>query len=588
MSTSQPPHIQPLNDDGETARRHSQQDASTPRTPSSEDEKKDSDVVDEKTQSGSLNGRTTPVGGENDPHASEGNLHRGLKARQLTMIAIGGAIGTGLVIGTGTGLARGGPVSLLIGYLVMGIVCFGVLIAMGEMSAFLPHRKGFAGHASRFVDPAWGYAVGWCYLCKYLIITPSQLNASALLLSFWSDVSPAVWVSVFLAVILLLNLGGVKLFGEIEFWLSFIKIVTLTGLIILGICIDLGASPSGDRIGFRNWRIKPFAEYIETGSLGRFLGAWSVASTALYAYMGSELVGVATGEVKNPRVAMPKAIRTTFYRIAFFYILGVFVLGLIVPADDPRLLGANKRKATAAASPFVVAIEIAGIRILPAIINGALLIFTLSASNSDLYIASRTLYNLAADGNAPKIFRRCDRRGVPYVALFTAVCFCGLAYLNVSSGGAQTFKYFANTVTIFGGLTWIGILSSQIRFRRGLKAQGISLDVLPYKAPFQPYLSWFAVIFTSVVLIFKGFDAFTPRFDYKSFITNYIGLPIFFFSWLGYKLLRKSKVIPLESIDFQTGVRDYDGEDEEEDEDDIERAKAVTLKQKVVYYIKNW
>ncbi|KAK0521506.1 amino acid transporter [Tilletia horrida] len=514
---------------------------------SSRNEKESADVVERVDSSASKEAATAAAAAGTAGNDEDGHLHRGLKARQLTMIAIGGAIGTGLVIGTGTGLNHGGPVSLFIGYLVMGIVCFGVLVAMGEMSAFLPHRKGFAGHASRFVDPAWGYAVGYCYLCKYLIITPSQLNASALILAFWRpDISPAVWVSVFLVLILLLNFAGVRWFGEIEFWLSFIKIVTLTGLIILGICIDLGASPSGDRIGFRNWRDKPFAEYIETGSLGRFLGLWSVASTALYAYMGSELVGVATGEVKNPRKAMPKAIRTTFYRIAFFYILGVFVLGLIVPFDDPRLLGANKRKANAAASPFVVAIEIAQIRILPAIINGALLIFTLSASNSDLYIASRTLYNLAADGNAPRIFRRCDRRGVPYISLFTCALFCGLAYLNVSSGGAQTFKYFANTVTIFGGLTWIGIVSSQIRFRRGLKAQGVSLDSLPYRAPFQPYLSWFAVSFTSVVLLFKGFDAFTPRFEYKSFITNYIGLPVFFFSWAGYKIIRKSKVVPLE------------------------------------------
>ncbi|CAD6982640.1 unnamed protein product, partial [Tilletia controversa] len=502
--------------DGVTALAHSPSADPNQRTPTSEDEKREiGEGVDEK-RSASLNERALESKKEHGAQeGADGNLHRGLKARQLTMIAIGGAIGTGLVIGTGTGLAHGGPVSLFIGYFVMGIVCFGVLVAMGEMSAFLPHRKGFAGHASRFVDPAWGYAVGWCYLCKYLIITPSQLNASALLLSFWRpDISPAIWVTMFLVLILLLNFAGVRWFGEIEFWLSFIKIVTLTGLIILGICIDLGASPSGDRIGFRNWKNKPFAEYIHTGSLGRFYGLWSVASTALYAYMGSELVGVATGEVKNPRVAMPKAIRTTFYRIAFFYILGVFVLGLIVPADDPRLLGANKQKATAAASPFVVAIEIAGIRILPAIINGALLIFTLSASNSDMYIASRTLYNLAADGNAPAIFKRCDRRGVPYVALITAACFCGLAFLNVSSGGAQTFKYFANTVTAFGALTWIGILSTQIRFRRGLKAQGVSLDILPYQAPFQPYLSWFAVIFTSVVLLFKGFDAFTPKFEY--------------------------------------------------------------------------
>ncbi|KAL9937902.1 hypothetical protein V8E36_003447 [Tilletia maclaganii] len=143
-----------------------------------------------------------------------------------------------------------------------------------------------------------------------------------------------------------------------------------------------------------------------------------------------------------------------------------------------------------------------------------------------------------------------------------------------------------NTVTIFGGLTWIGITSTHVRFRKALAAQGVPLDTLPYRAPFQPYLSWFAIGFTSIVLLFKGFDAFTPTFQYKSFITNYIGLPIFFFSWLGYKLIYKSKVVPLDLVDLQTGVRNYDGQ--EEDEDDIERKKAKTVKEKVVYYIKNW
>ncbi|KAK0560874.1 amino acid transporter [Tilletia horrida] len=521
-------------------------------------------------------------GGDDD---DDGHLHRGLKSRQLTMIAIGGAIGTGLVIGTGTGLAHGGPASLFIGYTVMGIVCYGVLVALGEMAAFLPHRKGFAGHATRFVDPAYGFCVGIIYLCKYLIITPSQLNASALILAYWSSASPAIWVSVFLVLILLLNFAGVRWFGEIEFWLSFIKIVTLTGLIILGICIDFGASPTGDRIFFRNWREKPFAEYIERGALGRFLGFWSVFSTSLRVH--GQRIG--RSEVKNPRKAMPRAIRTTFIRICAFYILGVFVLGLIVPADDPRLLGANGRKANAAASPFVVAIQIAQIRVLPGIINGALLLFTLSASNSDLYIASRTLYNLAADGNAPAIFKRCDRRGVPYVSLAFCAMFCGLAYLNVSSGGAQTFKYFTSAVTIFGGLTWIGITSSQIRFRRALKAQGISPSSLPYEAPFQPYLSWFSVSFTTIVLIFKGFDSFTPRFDYKNFITNYFGIPIFFLAYFGYKFIRKTRIVPLNDVDLQTGVNAYDGMEEDDEEDtDTEKYRSLTMKQKAVHYIKNW
>lgn len=243
-------------------------------------------------------------------------------------------------------------------------------------------------------------------------------------------------------------------------------------------------------------------------------------SLALFAYIGSELVGVCVGESKNPRKSIPKAISKVVWRILWFYICGVIVIGMLVASNDPRLKAKGAAKSTASASPFVVAIISAKIKTLPSVINGALLIFTLSASNSDLYIASRTLYGLAVDGKAPRIFLRCNRMGVPYVALGFSSLFTALAFLNLSSGGGQTFTYLTSTVSIFGGIAWAGILFAHIRFMAGCRAQGVSRESLPYKAPLQPYASYIALAITMIVLIFKGFTAFLPTFDYKSFITK--------------------------------------------------------------------
>lgn len=174
----------------------------------------------------------------------------------------------------------------------MGAVCCGVLTALGEMAAYIPSKRGFAGWAGQFVDPAFGFAVGVNYLFKYLVLVPNQLNATAILISYWRpDLNGAIWISVFAIVIMALNIwGGVRVFGEIEYWLSFIKIIVLVGLIILSICINAGASPNGDYYGFTNWtRGRGFQEYKATGALGRFLGTWSAMTLALFAYTGESL-----------------------------------------------------------------------------------------------------------------------------------------------------------------------------------------------------------------------------------------------------------------------------------------------------------
>ncbi|KAF9480121.1 dicarbixylic amino acid permease [Pholiota conissans] len=499
---------------------------------------------------------------------TEETLHRGLKARQISMIALGGAVGTGLIIGSGTALVRGGPLGLLLGYSYVGFVCYLVMVSLGEMAAFLPHKKGFAGYATRFVDPAFGFALGWNYLMKYLIVTPNNVNAAGVVVQYWTQsVHIAIWMVIFILFIFAINLLGVRVFGELEFWFSAIKVIALIGLLLMGIIIDLGGNPHHDRIGFRYWHAPdgPMGSYlldqVHNSKTAIFCGFWAVMVNALFAFIGTELIGVTVGEAQNPRKNIPIAIKRTFWRILVFYIGGVFVIGLIVPRTNPNLFVATKSKTGAAASPFVVATTLVGIKVLNHIINAAILVFVMSAANSDLYIGSRTLYGLALEGKAPAIFKRVNRMGVPYPALILCTMFCTLVFLNVHASGAKVFGWFVNLVSAFGALTWMCILFSHIRFMKALKSRGMSRDDLPFKAPFQPWGSWFALISTGIILFFKGFDTFLP-FNTANFVTSYIALPTFFWLWLGYKLYYRTKLIPIESIDLVTGLRAIDEEEE--------------------------
>ncbi|KAI9733091.1 MAG: hypothetical protein M1834_003638 [Cirrosporium novae-zelandiae] len=500
-------------------------------------------------------------------------LHRGLKARHVAMIAIGGAIGTGLIIGTGSALAKAGPAAILISYSIVGLLVYVVMCALGEMAAWLPLPSGFTGYAGRFVDPALGFAVGYTYWFKYIITTPNQLTAAALVIQYWVDrdtVNPGVFIAIFLVLIILINYFGIHFFGEFEFWLSSIKVVVILGIIIVSLVIALGGGPDHDRRGFRYWKDPgAFNTYIEDGDAGRFYAFWSTMVTATFAFLGTELVGVTVGEAQNPRKTIPKAIKLTFFRIVIFYILSVLLLGMCVPYDSEDLIWATEQSNSAAASPFVVAIKLAGIDALPAILNACILIFVFSASNSDLYIASRTIYGIAREGKAPKILARTDSRGVPIYALGLSALFALLAFMNVSDSSKKVFTYFVNLVTIFGLLTWISILLTHIYFVRARVAQNIPPTSLAYQSPFGIYGSAIALAFCILIALTKNYTVFVHdpddygNFDYKTFITGYLGIPLYLGMIVGYKYWCGTKGWAPAEADLFSGKAAIDREEEE-------------------------
>lgn len=515
---------------------------------------------------GGLGGSANGDGDGNSHHIIDGaisldrdsQLQRGLKSRHIQFLALGGAIGTGLFVGSGGILHVVGPAPLWLAYLSMMAVVWIVMNIIAEMTTYLP-MKGITlpYFTGRYVDPSLAFAAGWNYWYAYAILVAAEASAGAILLEYWDTPVPtAAWLTIILGVNLLLNIIAVEVFGEAEFWFASIKLITILGLIIVGLVIMLGGGPNHHRIGFLYWQDPgAWKEYVATGSAGRFLAYWTAFVRAGFSFITSpELIGLAAGETVAPRRNLPKAARRFLGRLAIFYGVSTLIIGVIVPSDDPNLLSAESN---ANASPWVIGIQRAGIGGLNHVINAAILTSAWSAGNAFLYSGSRVLYSMAAAGQAPAVFARTSRRGVPYAAVLVTWLFSLLAYLNVSSGGAKAFAWFSNLSTISGFIAWIVVMVTYLRFRAAMDFRGL-LHTLPYRTPLQPYATWVVLGIVGLLTITNGFQVFAP-FSYQDFLAAYITLPAFAVLYFGHKLwFRTPWARSVQDIDVLTGKKEMD------------------------------
>lgn len=485
--------------------------------------------------------------------SSNTGLERTLHSRHLSFIAIGGTIGTGLFLGTGEALATAGPVSLLIAFIFIGSVVYSVMTALGEMAAYIPVPGAFTAYATRFVDPTLGFAMGWIYWFSWSLTFALELTAAGIIIQFWDKtLSVGIWIGVFWVIFTALNYLPVRWFGEVEMWFSTIKVVTIVGFIIFSICVNAGVGDQG-YIGFKYYDSPgAFAEYIVEGSMGKFVGFWAVLITAGFSFQGSELVGIAAGECSNPRKAIPSAIRWTFWGIFTLFAFTVFFLGINVPFDNKGLLSEQK---DASASPLVIVARLAGVPILPHIINAVLLSAVLTAANSNVYSSSRILIALADGGHAPKFLKRTNRIGTPYYAVAVCAAVGFLAFLNLSKSGTVVFDWLLNIVAVAGFISWSLINVCHLRFMRALKFKGIARSALPYAAPFQPYLSWFGLFFNVLIVITSGFTVFM-EWSTSDFFASYISVILFVVLFVVHKVVFRTKVVPLADVDITTGCVD--------------------------------
>lgn len=333
-----------------------------------------------------------------------------------------------------------------------------------------------------------------------------------------------------------------------------IKVITVIGFLIFGICINAGAGQQG-YIGFKYWHHPgAFRAYLADGAFGKFVGFWSVLIQAGFSYQGTELVGIAVGETDNPRKTVPAAIRKTFYRILFFFVLTVFIIGILIPYDNPQLLSSST---DASASPFVIAANLAGVPVLPGLLNAVLLTVVLSAANSNVYSGSRILVGLAQESLAPRLLTRTTAHGVPYVAVAATAAFGLLGFMNESASGGTVFDWFLNIAAVAGFIAWTCIGLAHVAFMRHLAAQGTPRSSLPYVAPLQPWLSYYGIGFNVLIILTQGFPAFAP-WNTSDFFVAYVSLILFVVLYVGHKLVFRQPFVKIGEADLVSGRKEVD------------------------------
>ncbi|KAF8628294.1 hypothetical protein AX17_005997 [Amanita inopinata Kibby_2008] len=431
-------------------------------------------------------------------------LQQKMKPRHLTMIAVGGSIGTGLFVGSGSALHTGGPAGVVIAWVLIGIMLINVTQAIGEMAVLYPVSGGFYTLAGRFLDPSFAFAMGWNYVFQWAIVLPLEITVAGITVQYWTDKVPiAAWITIFWVGAVILSVFGTLGFAEEEFWSSCLKLIVVVMFVLIGIvCICGGGPKSGEYnhyIGGKFWH--------HPGAFANgFKGVCGVFVTAAFAFAGTELVGLAGSETPNPRASMPAAVKGTFWRVTIIYISSLTIIGLLIPYNEPRLLGGGG----AAASPFVIVLEKAHIRGLNHFVNATICVSVMSIAMSCVYAGSRTLTALAETGYAPKIFTYVDKSSRPLWSVIAILMWTPLAYVNVIAAGDTVFLWLTALSGLSTLFTWLAICLCHLRFRRAWKVQGHSLEELPYQAFGGVWGSWFGVVLVCLVLIAQFYYALFP------------------------------------------------------------------------------
>lgn len=474
-------------------------------------------------------------------------LQRSLKGRHLNMIAIGGAIGTGLFVASGATISQAGPGGALAAYALIGIMVFLLMQSLGEMATYMPVAGSFEEYGTRFISPSFGFALGWNYWYNWAITVAAELAAASLVMRYWlPDVPGWIWSALFLTVLFLINALSAGAYGEGEFWFASIKVVTVIVFLVLGLAIIVGILHSGGAIHYDPSH--PFANWTREDApfVNGFYGMVGVFMIAGFSFQGTELVGVAAGEARDPETALPRAIRSIFWRILLFYIGAIAVIGFLIPYTTPELLNPNE---DISISPFTLVLKNAGVLVAASVMNAVILTSVLSAGNSGLYASTRMLYALAKSGKAPRIFARTTRRGVPMHALIATTLIGGACFLSSLIGDGAAYEWLVNASGLAGFITWMGIAWSHYRFRRAYLAQGRDVAELPFRASFYPAGPIIAMIMCAIVIVGQAHGFLTGEdTNPMTLLSSFIGLPLFLAVWLGHKLVtRAPKVDPREA-----------------------------------------
>ncbi|MFC7395200.1 S-methylmethionine permease [Scopulibacillus cellulosilyticus] len=448
-------------------------------------------------------------------------FQRKMKVRHLVMLSLGGVIGTGLFLSSGYTIQQAGPFGTILAYLIGAVVVYLVMLCLGELSVHMPETGAFHSYAAKYIGPGTGYTVAWLYWLTWTVSLGSEFTAAGLLMQRWfPSINVWIWSALFAILIFLLNALTVKFFAESEFWFASVKVIAIVVFIILGVAAMVGIIP------MKNSQAAPFfSNFISAGLFPN--GTFAIIMTMLavnFAFSGTELIGIAAGETKNPAKTIPKAIRTTLWRLVIFFVGTIVILSALLPMSDAGVLK----------SPFVAVFERIGVPYAADIMNFVILTAILSAANSGLYASSRMLWSLANKKTISPVFAKLTKRGVPLVAIIFSMIGGGLALLSSIFAPGTVYIVLVSISGLAVVIVWMSISVSQFLFRRQYIKEGNSVQDLAYRTPLYPIVPIASFVLCLASCIGIAFDP-TQR------IALYCGIPFIFICYGSYYFTQRLK-----------------------------------------------
>lgn len=495
----------------------------------------------------------------------QGHVHRKLKNRHIQLIGIGGTIGVGLFVSIGNGLKKGGPLSLLLGIFLWCLPVLAVTATTAEMVCYLPIPSPFITLAGRCVDEAYGVMTGFNFWVLESSLIPFELTLFNQLLHFWfQDYSAAIPLVLQMVAYFLINIFAVRWYGETEFWCAIGKVILAVGLMCFTFFTMVGANPLRDVYGFRNWNNPgPMNEYYSVGDLGRFQGFLSCVIIANFLIAGPEYVSMVAGETINPRKTLPRAFKQVAIRLTLFFVGGALCVGIVVSSRDPLFLQAiAEGRLGAGSSPYVIAMYNLKIKVLPHIVNVLLLTSSFSAGNSYTYCSSRSLYGLARTGMAPKFFSYCNKDGVPIYSVLMALAWALLGFLQLGKNSSTVLDWIINLVSASQLTNFFLLTVTYNFFRRACIAQGVDRNdrnKFSFIGWCQPYLSIVTGFFMFSFMWIQGYTVFLPgNWSIETFLFNYFIIFLDIAVFIGYKVIKRTKLVKPENADITTGLAEVE------------------------------
>ncbi|RCK66052.1 General amino acid permease AGP1 [Candida viswanathii] len=478
---------------------------------------------------------------------------------ELRIMSLSTGLGTGLLVASGSKLRQAGPLGMLIAFFCTGIIMLTPTVnSVSELAIAYPGLPGgFQSYYAKFVDESLGFAIGWNYGVQWMCVLALELVTAAMTIEFWTtSVNPDVFVAIFFVVVTLINLGGAKVYAICESVFNCCKIIFLVGFVIFGIIIDVGGGPNGF-IGGRY--------YHHPGPFTSFKGLASVFVTSLFALGGSEFIALAASETSSPRSSIRSASKMVYYKVIVLFLGSLALVGLLVGSDNPRLMGSGGEGSHA--SPYVLAAELNGVRVLPHIINAVILISVTSVATAAMYSSPRLIQSMAEQGLGPKWLDYIDKKGRPTRAWFISILAGAFGFIAAYDKQETVFTWLLSISGISFIICWLFICVSHVRFRAALKHRGIALDTLAYVSPTGVWGSYLSIIINSLILVAQFWVSLWPldgdgKPNANSFFENYLGAPVFLVCYLGHKIWTKNWKLGkrVEDIDVDTGRVVYDPE----------------------------